>query len=588
MAIILNDNIKVNAGKPSESKYLSTGNTVYSGATISAALNAVTTAISISERYLGLTVLVTTGGSNIEYWFKNGVDSGDLEEKKFASEQLVGEFITGATNLGYFSGQTGIQRLDLSGFPSTPVDFDDGYYYSQYNWYYLGAGDVVKIGTPTYGGPLRRAFVNPTNGASWIYSDVDKGWVITNDDVSASVGFPVSTYSYGTLYGENIVEWDSWEASGSTSVAGSGSLYTGATLTVGEPIYKNKTNQELHFRTPISDTPEIFQIRNDDYYVRFSANTGTQVLTASNGLTKTGQDVKLGGVITGTTALVLTGSSSLTITDGRVASGRTGIQYADDYSASFTDRSLIDKGYLSTISSSGGERIYKFINQPSHGFDVNDVLGWSGGTYTKAIADGTYNGEVIGIVTCCYNVDCFDITQAGYTTGLTGNVRNSVSGPLTPMIQDTTYFLSETVSGLLTCIEPSIDTYLSKSVLIATSASSGWVLPYAAYIISSGVSEGGPLIKSMCLPTSPYAMTSTDFFVGVAGGSLVLLPLSPKSGMVVVVADISGTALASPITVSGSIIGPQSSASINTDNGSLTFIWNGTTWSVIGFAPTAY
>ena len=58
MAIILNDNIKINAGKPSESKYLSTGNTAYSGTTLVDAKSGVTTAIPISERHLGLTVLL--------------------------------------------------------------------------------------------------------------------------------------------------------------------------------------------------------------------------------------------------------------------------------------------------------------------------------------------------------------------------------------------------------------------------------------------------------------------------------------------------------------------------------------------------
>ena len=59
MAIVLNDNIKINAGKPSESKYLNSSNVAYSATTEAV------TAIPISERYLGLTVLVDTGTSNI-------------------------------------------------------------------------------------------------------------------------------------------------------------------------------------------------------------------------------------------------------------------------------------------------------------------------------------------------------------------------------------------------------------------------------------------------------------------------------------------------------------------------------------------
>ena len=85
MAIILNDNIKINAGKPSEAKYLS-GTTAY------ASVDAVTgaTGVPISERYQGLTVLVVSGASYAEYWFKDGLNNNNLVEKKFASEQLVG------------------------------------------------------------------------------------------------------------------------------------------------------------------------------------------------------------------------------------------------------------------------------------------------------------------------------------------------------------------------------------------------------------------------------------------------------------------------------------------------------------------
>ena len=50
MAIILNDNIKVNAGKPVDAKYLNTGNTSYVDV---AEVNAT---IVVPERHLGMTV----------------------------------------------------------------------------------------------------------------------------------------------------------------------------------------------------------------------------------------------------------------------------------------------------------------------------------------------------------------------------------------------------------------------------------------------------------------------------------------------------------------------------------------------------
>jgi hypothetical protein len=120
-------------------------------------------------------------------------------------------------------------------------------------------------------------------------------------------------------------------------------------------------------------------------------------------------------------------------------------------------------------SSASGERITKLINITSHGFNINDVLGWSGGTYNKALASTTYDGEILGIVSKCYNANCFDLTQAGYVTGLTSLSIN------------TTYFLSKTTAGLLTSTAPSLAGDIVKPVIIADSSTSGWVLPYAGF-----------------------------------------------------------------------------------------------------------
>ena len=126
-----------------------------------------------------------------------------------------------------------------------------------------------------------------------------------------------------------------------------------------------------------------------------------------------------------------------------------------------------------------GERISKTITQASHGFAVKDVVGFSGTTYNKAIADGTYDGEVLGIVTASADTNTFVLTQAGYVTGLTSLVAN------------TTYFLSDATAGLLTTTEPTTEGHISKSVLIADSTTTGWVLPYVGYIVTTGSSGGG-------------------------------------------------------------------------------------------------
>ena len=295
MAIILNDNIKINAGKPSESKYLNSSNIAYSSTTEA------TTSIPIAERYFGLTVLVDTGTSNVEYWWREGVTDIDLIEKKFASEQLVGDFITGATNLGYFSGLTGIQWLNLSG---AGFGADAGLYYSEFNWYYADAVGIIRIGTPEHDGPLRRAYVNNARTKSWLWNVATDAWIVSQNDVIANVGNSIVGSTY-TGSGYTNVDW--WESGGPSYYNGSvlvtryGSIYTGATVTIGNAVFSDKANQDLNLRTIINDTPQFLNIQSDDYYIRFSG--ATSVLSGST----------VGASVGGGTYDVFTGQTGTTM-----------------------------------------------------------------------------------------------------------------------------------------------------------------------------------------------------------------------------------------------------------------------------------
>ena len=125
-----------------------------------------------------------------------------------------------------------------------------------------------------------------------------------------------------------------------------------------------------------------------------------------------------------------------------------------------------------------GENVTKEITQSSHGFAVNDFIGWSGGTYNKAIADGTYDGEFVGLVSEVPDGNTFKVTQSGYVTGLTASI-----------VANTTYFLSQDTAGLITDTEPSGDGEVSKAVIIANSTTSGWILPYVGYVVSTGATS---------------------------------------------------------------------------------------------------
>jgi hypothetical protein len=575
MAIIINDNLAVNVGKPIDSKYLN-------GQTPWASIGATNAGIPLSYRYTGLTINIL----GVEYWYKNGITDPNLIEKKYDSIIPSQDFVTGATNIGYFSGQTGVQTLPITNLPV--VDYN-GNYNSIYNNYYRGTDGKIHVGAPS-DGILRRGYVKTTGLVkSWLWNEYTGdslvGWNLVDGNIADLIGTFQAITTGATYYtGSSQVYTQTGWTTGTVYNNGSdliistvlGSLTTGATIGIGGPVYINKIDNVLNFRTLQTLTSNLIKITSDEAFVYLSGSTGNQLLTASNGLTKIGQDVRLGGTLTGTT----------TITDARATALRVGIEYGGDYSTGFTNNSLVSKLYVDNKVSNplGGERIYKIICQINHGFAVNNVAGWSGNTYSgiynKPIADGTYDGEVLGVVTKCFNADCFELTQAGYVTGLTPT-----------LTMNCTYFLSATAGqcGVLTSVEPIVPNYISKSMLIAVSSSSAWILPYAGYVITSGVT-GGPLVKNVSLPViSPYYVAPTDYYIGVGGGTVVVLQPNvcgyPTRGTVIVVADICGNACASPICVTGSIYG-YPVAEINTCYGSLSFIYNGTCWNVVGFAPT--
>src|ERR1035437_4755106 len=382
--------------------------------------------------------------------------------------------------------------------------------------------------------------------------------IILNDNIRINAGKPVDV---------------KYLSSGNTAYISVSAVNTAITVPerhIGLTV--NINNDEYWYKTGLTNTSLVLKQSG-------TISSTNSITGATNGITVSGQIFKLGGTLTGATTILLNVGSSLIFTDNRTA--KAGIQYGGDYTSGFTTNSLVTKGYvlsLSSISSGSGERITKLINKTSHGFNVKDVIGWSGGTYNKAIANGAYDGEVIGIVSKCYNSNCFDLTQAGYVTGLTGGSN---------LVINTTYFLSDSTAGLITSVEPIIDQHISKSVMIANSSTSGWVLPYAGYVINSGTSCG-TLIKSVCFPsTSTYFMTQNDFFIGASHGDTIILPSAPQCGMVVVVADVSDQAGSiGSISVIGALANGQSQSLINTDSGSLTYIYNGTRWNVIGFVST--
>jgi hypothetical protein len=104
------------------------------------------------------------------------------------------------------------------------------------------------------------------------------------------------------------------------------------------------------------------------------------------------------------------------------------------------------------------------ITQTAHGFTVGNVLRMqnSATTYLKAMADTSANAEVVGLVSGVVDANTFILSTFGYVTGLSGLTKGAV------------YFLSDSIPGLLTTVEPTPNAVkVSKPLLVADSTSSG-------------------------------------------------------------------------------------------------------------------
>jgi len=108
--------------------------------------------------------------------------------------------------------------------------------------------------------------------------------------------------------------------------------------------------------------------------------------------------------------------------------------------------------------------------------------------------------------------------------------------------------------------------------------------------IQGNVGPQGPAgnvspVATTIVTSSPYFVTPTNYFLSVndpSGFANVILPAS-VTGTVFIVKDDSGDALNNPIriTANGAQIDGSTTGIINSDYGSLTFIYNGTQWNVV-------
>jgi len=226
-----------------------------------------------------------------------GVTYGDFTGYTATTQIFLDKTVTGATNIGYFSGATGIQTIDVL---TSDLNYS-GRYTSLYNYYYRDNSGFIRLGSPVYHGSLRRGYLsNFTPKKSWLYNTYtgmsnQVGWIFVDGDISTSVGTFLSANNVSANAGTPVftdVEWsytggtlnDGYYTNSAISLDVNGSFTTGSTYSIGGPVYSDKQYQELRFRTLMTSSPNTLKITYDDSFVYVSGATDviTGVSTAAN------------------------------------------------------------------------------------------------------------------------------------------------------------------------------------------------------------------------------------------------------------------------------------------------------------------
>jgi len=194
-------------------------------------------------------------------------------------------------------------------------------------------------------------------------------------------------------------------------------------------------------------------------------------------------------------------------------------------------------------------------NTPSAADTADVLLAWdSGDKKVKCISQGS-----VGITSATNGV-CVDGTNFVLGGGLTGVTEITLSGTTSLTFTD-----SRTTTSGITYGGDYENNFQSRSLV-------------TKQFVESQITGSSNTVAVYNASGATYTATTTNDFIGTSGGTTIYLPDIPKDGQRITVADIAGNALANSICICSSvpsqhIIG-SASATINTEYGSITFIFN--------------
>ena len=268
---------------------------------------------------------------------------GDTHLNLKASGDMI---ISSPTGSATFAGAQYSQDFSTNFTPRSLVDAE---------WVY---NSIASAGT------AGASAITASNGLTKNGEDIELGGDLTQDttiggpsssaynlhigDPSGLQSFTVTTVANSSLYssGGNI---DLTTGSGTIQIAANGSGFVEIDLSASATGFTIQDGRSGGNQTGIEyagDYSANYTSRSliDKGYL--VSVTGGSPVTASNGLNKVGQNVQLGGNLITPTTVTLQGND-LTFSQG-TAGGST-LKYAGDYSADYTIRSLVDKGYVDAL-----------------------------------------------------------------------------------------------------------------------------------------------------------------------------------------------------------------------------------------------
>lgn len=301
MAILINDNYSLQAqNKAFDARYLDIDTT---WASCAAAIAGIPT-----YRYPGLTINI----SNEEWWWKDGVSDGDLVQKSLGGTSNL----TGATNgLSLFNGGT---CVGLGGDLSQSTTITTG---SRLFTLCGGNGNYFQYNINTLASQVSGA----TGCVSQSMSAFPK-YTITSTDGS--------NCGYLSIRDDQaIIQQNSTQL-----------------LICADCAYfiDNNNSQGLVYG---NDYESCFVARSlvTKQYVESAVITGTTILGGGNGLSRLGNNIVLGGAMTGSSVISMGGATGLAFTDTRTVT--IGLLYSGYYGDDFIAQSLVDAQYVTGLTS---------------------------------------------------------------------------------------------------------------------------------------------------------------------------------------------------------------------------------------------